>query len=232
MRGDPRIPELAQHVEFACRRLEAGNLRGERDLVVIVGPRQPHRLLVERREADGIDTAVAAKLERVAVIRQREPAAGEARSSPLDLRGIKMTEIDKQGLSLRCAKLGAGLHALQLWRDTGNARAFIEDAPVADHDKAAVGAVLLQRHKFRRQLRADAGGISHRQGNERLCGHMITFSWLGVSAAGDAGLRSNRASCNTSGSSSSAMPAITRLVTSRFAKKIPSDPLDISIDCR
>ena len=62
VRGDPRVPELAQHVELACRGLEAGDLGGERDLVVIVGAGEPHRLLVERREADGIDTAITGEL--------------------------------------------------------------------------------------------------------------------------------------------------------------------------
>src|SRR6266700_7772799 len=108
-----------------------------------------------------------------------------------------MAEIDEQRLSLHCAKLGALLHRRQLRRDAGDARALVEDAAVADHDEAATGTDLVERHELCGQLRADAGGISHCESNERLCSHMITFSWLVVSVGDGAGLRSNRASCNT-----------------------------------
>ncbi|MGY4409415.1 hypothetical protein ACVWW4_001151 [Bradyrhizobium sp. LB7.1] len=170
------VPESVQHIEFACGGLESDHFRRERDLVVILGAGEPHRLLVERGEANGIDAVVAAEFERVLVVGKREPAAGKAGNSPLDVVGIEVAEIDEQRLALRCAEVGSLLHCLQLGLDAGNARALVEDAAVTDHDDPAAGADIVLHHEPCSQLRADAGGISHCQCNERLCGHMITFS--------------------------------------------------------
>src|SRR5205823_11670801 len=92
VRSDARIPEPVEYVEFAGRRFQAGDLGGERDLVVILGARQPHGLLVERREADGIRLPVARQRERATVILQRECAAGLAGDTTLDDCGIKMAK--------------------------------------------------------------------------------------------------------------------------------------------
>ena len=119
---------------------------------------QPHRLLVERREADGIDAAVPGEFECVPVIRQCEFSASEGRRFRLDVLGIEMAEIDEQRISLRRPKIGALLHRRQLRRGAGNARARVEDAAVADHDEAAAGTDLVERHELCGQLRADAGG--------------------------------------------------------------------------
>src|SRR5206468_3537897 len=151
--------------------------------------------------------------ERVLVVGKRELAAGEARDPLLDLAGIEVPEIDEQRLALRRAQIGPLLHHGQLRLDAGNPRALVEDAPVADHDDPAAGADVVLHHELCGQFRADASGISHCQCNERLCGHMITFSravsravfWTVVSWIDGAGLRSKRASCSTSGSSNSTM---------------------------
>jgi hypothetical protein len=75
--------------------LQSSHLGGERDLIVIVGAGEPHRLLVERGEADRIGEAVPRERKRVPIILQRERAARLARDAALDFPGSRCARSKK-----------------------------------------------------------------------------------------------------------------------------------------
>src|SRR5262249_46558074 len=149
----------------------------------------------------------------------------------LDRAGIEMREVHEDR-PVADRQIGVGRNGLEFGRDTGDACALVEHPAVADHDQRSDLAYFLQRRKPGRELRADAvrtalGQCNARLGT-RLMAHVIgTPSDFGPAFALP---RSARTICRISGSNNSATPATTRPVTRRLAKKIDSDPFDISID--
>src|SRR5260370_41325547 len=168
------------------------------------------------------------------VIRQRKRAARFAGDAAFDRGRVEIGKIHEHRAGVDRPRVGIRLDITEIRLDARDTRPLVEDAAIADHDEARAGADLVEGCELRGQFRANAGGISHRERDNRAavarCVHMIRIS-SGLARSGTVP-RSTRTICRTSGSSSSATPPTTRLVTSRLAKKIPSEPFDINIDCR
>ena len=75
VRGDTRVPELVEDIELAMRAVITEHVGGELDLVGVGISGQPQRMLVERREHQRIDGALARQLQAFAQIGEREAAA-------------------------------------------------------------------------------------------------------------------------------------------------------------
>ena len=170
VRGDPRIPDLLQHIELAHLAVEAGDVDHKADLVVIARISVAHGLLVEGREHHGIGAAGIGHFERLAEIGGGEGAALERGFAALDLVRRKMLQIN-HGMALASRGAGCCQH-FKVQLDAGFLRAFVEDAAIADHDDAGSFPRFRIGQKHGRQFGADASRIAHRQGNDwaRICG--------------------------------------------------------------
>ena len=138
VRRHARVPQAFEDVELGRRPGHAEHARREADLVVVAVVGHPHRLLVERREADGRGFAVRGALERVAVVRERERAALARRHAALDRRRVEVMEVDEHrpaGTGKPVVRTDDG----QLGRHAGDFRTRGENAQVAD-DRDARGA--------------------------------------------------------------------------------------------
>ena len=104
----------------------------------------------------------------MAVILECEFAAAPGRNASADAGGVQVTEIDEQvPLIVRCDS-SIQYDRFDIGFDPSNSRSFIEDPPIADHHQAGSVAHVIERDDFRRQLRADASGIAHGEGDHRL----------------------------------------------------------------
>jgi hypothetical protein len=141
-------------------RLQSSHFGGEPDLIVVIRASEPHRLLVEGREAHRVDLAVARERECVPIIVEGESAAGLAGCTPFNGGGIEVSEIHKGGIAVDRSRIRSRRHRHEVRLDARDACPLVEDATVADHDETRAGAYLVEGNELRRQLGADAGGIS------------------------------------------------------------------------
>src|SRR6478672_11647237 len=106
MRGDARVPQPVQYVEFARRAIKPNHVGRKADLVVIDRVREAHGLLVEWREADRVGPAVPSHRQRMTVIGERKPTALGGRGASRNRGRIEVAEIDKDRGSLFLAEVG------------------------------------------------------------------------------------------------------------------------------
>ena len=76
MRGHARVPEPFENVELAGRTARPQHARGKADFVVVGRVGQAHRLLVERREADGIRISSRDQHECMPIVGEGKRTAG------------------------------------------------------------------------------------------------------------------------------------------------------------
>jgi hypothetical protein len=162
VRGDPRIPEFVQTVEFAAVDGGADGPATEADFIDIVAGCKAHGMLVEGRERHRIDDFGGGEAKGYPEIGESEIAAGGRRLTDLDARGIEMAEVGKGAAIFRKAvKLPeAGAQA-------GLPFAEVKHPAITDHQDVRGCRDLRIRQQARCQLAADARGIAHGERDRR-----------------------------------------------------------------
>ena len=148
--------------------VEADGARREQDLVVVAGLGELHGALVEGRERHRMRRARLGERQGREVVLLGVDAAGARNLPPLDRLGIEVAEIDEQRTRRGLRQGRVGSDDVHVERDFGDAGAILQHAAIADDDEARRLAHVIERQQLGCQLRADAGGVSHRQGDRWL----------------------------------------------------------------